>query len=265
VQITPIDRGALVHRVLDRFVREGGRAGDRARLHALLDEECAETERRGLAGRRVLWRRDRMLLHAELDAWLTADARYREDRGLETLATELPFTGVEVALPDGRTLRFRGAADRVDRARDGRLVVIDYKTGRPDGYRGLGPDDPLHGGARLQLPLYAYAAREVFGAPGDVVEAHYWFVGRGEDEWIGYVVDEAVDAELCETLQAIVDGIDCGCFPSRPAPPGPRPWVDCHYCDPDGLGTADRWREWERKQDAPDLAPYLAIVAGEDE
>ena len=52
---------------------------------------------------------------------------------------------------------------------------------------------------------------------------------------------------------------------SHPEPPGPRPWVSCHYCDPDGLGTADRWREWEHKYAAPDLAPYISLLeAGAD-
>lgn len=259
VQLSPLDRGSLVHAVLDRFVREGGRLGDRDRLHEILDEECEGVERRGLAGRRLLWQRDRRVLRAEVDAWLDADATYRARHGLQTLATELTFDRLPVALSDGRALRFRGAADRVDRAADGRLVVIDYKTGKPDGYRRLGADDPVLGGLRLQLPLYAYAARAAFGEPGAEVEADYWFVGRGENEWIGYRVDAGIDATFDETVAAIVDAIDAGCFPNHPDPPGPRPWVGCHYCDPDGLGTADRWREWERKAAAAELAPYTSL------
>ena len=45
---------------------------------------------------------------------------------------------VEVPLGDGRTIRLRGAVDRIDIAEPGHLVVIDYKTGRRNPYRRLG-------------------------------------------------------------------------------------------------------------------------------
>ncbi len=74
--------------------------------------------------------------HAELDAFLAIDSAIRETEGSSTLATELRFgfadsvvPAVEVTLSDGRTIRFHGSADRVDRDGTGALVVIDYKTG----------------------------------------------------------------------------------------------------------------------------------------
>jgi hypothetical protein len=42
-------------------------------------------------------------------------------------------------------------------------------------------------------------------------------------------------------------------FVAIPPAPGPSPFIRCRYCDPDGMGTADRWREWERKQAAREL------------
>ena len=39
-----------------------------------------------------------------------------------------------------------------DRLADGRLVVIDYKSGRSTAYVGLDHDDPLLHGHLLQLP-----------------------------------------------------------------------------------------------------------------
>ena len=208
---------------------------------------------------------------AELDEFLTADGAYRVEHGAETLATELAFgvvdatmDAVEFTMSDGRRLRLRGKADRVDRAGD-RLVVIDYKTGRAEPYVGLGADNPVAGGSRLQLPVYAYAARAAFGAPDTPVEAAYWFVGRGENRRIGYDVDARVDEIFDATVRAIVDGIEAGCFVANPPPPGPRPFVSCQYCDPDGLGTADRWREWERKYAAPELDGYRALLEGDED
>jgi hypothetical protein len=45
-----------------------------------------------------------------------------------------------------------------------------------------------------------------------------------------------------------------------------RPFVPCRFCDPDGLGTTERWREWRRKRRAPELAALVALVEpGEDD
>jgi hypothetical protein len=39
-----------------------------------------------------------------------------------------------------------------------------------------------------------------------------------------------------------------------------RRWPECRYCDPDGLGTSDHYREWERIRPDPALRNYLALV-----
>jgi hypothetical protein len=58
----------------------------------------------------------------------------------------------------------------------------------------------------------------------------------------------------------VVDGIEAGIFPNTPQEPTFRPWVGCWYCEPDGLGTAVRWAEWQRKRHAPVLAPWFGEV-----
>jgi hypothetical protein len=64
----------------------------------------------------------------------------------------------------------RGYIDRVDRAPDGGLCIIDYKAGSTP----ISARD-LESGHRLQLPLYALAARDALGA--DVVSGFYWHIG----------------------------------------------------------------------------------------
>lgn len=252
LQLSPIDRGDLLHKVLHRYVVDGSRG--RARLHEITDEECAGVEARGLSGHRVLWDRDRRRIHRELDAWSEADARFRADHRSTTVGTEVRFESVPVALPDGRCVGFRGSIDRVDRTATGALIVIDYKSGSDGPYSGLTAEDPVLEGRRLQLPVYAAAARHAFDLDAPV-RAEYWFVGRGNDKRYGYDVDEGVEARFHDAVAAALDGIDAGCFPAVPDPPGT--WgLGCAYCDPDGLGTTDRWREWQRKQGAADLAPY---------
>jgi RecB family exonuclease len=287
MQLAPIDRGRLVHEVLDRFVSEArgrpdaGRpwsADDRARLRAIAEEICGSVEARGLTGRRLLWHRDRRAILAELGAFLDADEAYRERSGAQTLATELAFgfaddpsrpdgealPAVRVAIGAARTVVMRGLADRVDRLADGRLVVIDYKTGSERPYKVLDHDDPLTAGQHLQLPVYASAARAAFGDGGSPVEAYYWFVGRGNNQRIGYEVDAPVEVAFVHTVRTIVDGIERGVFPAVPVQPAPTPFVPCRYCDPDGMGTADRWREWERESDAPEMAILHALAGGDD-
>ncbi len=262
VEVRPIDRGSIVHEILDQFVGEGGRLADRERLHDIADAVCARLDASGLSGRRLLWEREQRIIHDALDAWLVADDEYRREFGLETLGTEHRFGPIELTLGDGRIIRFRGSVDRVDRAADGRLFVFDYKTGSPDDH--ISEDDPLAGGTRLQLPVYGIAARALAGAsPETVVAANYWFVGKGADEWVGYDVDADLAGVFDVTLQQIVTGIEAGCFPLRPPEPGPHFWTPCYYCDPDELGTADRYRDWMRKAAAAELAEYVALVGVE--
>jgi hypothetical protein len=71
---------------------------------------------------------------------------------------------------DGGELRLRGFIDRIDRGPDGRLRVIDYKAGStPISARDLTE------GRRVQLALYALAARDALGM-GDVSGGFYWHI-----------------------------------------------------------------------------------------
>jgi hypothetical protein len=236
-------------------------------LREIAEEECGKVEALGRTGRRLLWERDRRAILDDLDACLRADEKKRAEESRVVVATELafgmrdsPLPAVAVPLSDGRVVRFRGSADRVDRRADGVLVVVDYKTGSPLPYEGLCGEEPTGRGSRLQLPVYAYAAGAAYGDEHEV-DVGYWFVGRGANRWIGYRFTDAAAALVDAALRAVVDGIEAGVFPGHPAPPGGRPgYVPCRYCDPDGLGTRDRWREWERKRDAPELAGYIALV-----
>jgi ATP-dependent helicase/nuclease subunit B len=265
MQLSPLDRGALVHDVLDHFLARPEPERTRSTLHAIAEEFCTRVEARGLTGRPLLWQRDHRVLLAELDAFLDAHDEYVAQRGVTVLATEHPFgmspdtaPAVALAWPDGRALLMRGKADRIDRASDGTLVVLDYKTGSPDAYKALSVDNPVLAGTCLQLPVYARAAAAAFGTGDTAIDAYYWFVGRGGNRLIGYTLEDSIDDAFMAAVRAIADGIEAGVFVAIPPAPGPSPFIRCRYCDPDGLGTVDRWREWERKQAAPELAARYA-------
>jgi RecB family exonuclease len=282
LEITPLDRGSLVHDVLERFILEvlaRGPAGlpepdepwspgDRARMAELGAQVCDEYEARGLTGRPIFWRRERVRILADLQRFLSADDVHRRDHRTRPVAAEMAFglrdadiEAVPFTLPDGRELRFRGKADRIDVGDDGRIHIVDYKTGKADAYRGLSEDDPDQRGRRLQLAVYGVAARAHRGDPAAEVLAEYWFVSaKGGFRRIGYPVTDAVLERVCTTLDKIVAGIEAGVFVSHPTEVSSSPRIECAACDPDGLGVTELRRAWDRKRSSAELAPYAQLA-----
>jgi hypothetical protein len=236
-------------------------------MREIAEARMAVYEAQGRTGRRLFWHRDRRRILAELDRFLEVDSSVRAGFGLRPIATELRFgfgdgaPAVDLPLSDGRALRFRGAADRVDVTDAGTLWVLDYKTGRPIGVDEV---DPTAAGTMLQLPVYAHAARASFGTPDTPVGAAYWYVStRGQFRWAELELDPEVDARVDVVLRAIADGIDAGVFPCRVDPPTTWTRRFRSYTDPDARGTRDRYREWLRKRDAPELRSYVALAEPE--
>jgi RecB family exonuclease len=270
LRLRPMDKGTLVHGVLEEYVRTllEGQPRDVDRLLAIAFRAFADVEARGLTGKPLYWRYERELLLREL-------RRFHDEDGLTPIAAELAF-GMEgeepvvVTLADGRVLRFRGSADRVDvdPAHPGRVVVTDYKTGGLSDYGDLRKNldvDPVDRARKLQLPLYALAAADRHPADGPV-HARYWFTSeRGRFESIGYPVDEAVLARLRQVLGVVADGIAKGAFPARPGEVDRQSYKNCKWCDFDKLCQRDRGRQWERKRGAPVLADYVDLAEGEGE
>jgi ATP-dependent helicase/nuclease subunit B len=283
VELSPLDRGSGVHTALEQFLAEAIAEGapepdepwsdaHHERLHQIVDEVFAALEARGRTGRSLLWALAATELHAMLDEFLEVDDTYRAESASRPERVELPFglddaPPVVLTLPDGRTLEFRGRADRVDRADDGHLLVSDYKTGRGVGYIGIDEGDPVREGRLLQLGLYAEAAHQLLGASS--TEAHYWMVDpRAGYERRGYAWTDERRARFVEVLATIVEGIEGGVFPLVPGE-----WdswrgthSSCAYCDFDRLCVRDRGEQAEAKVDAPELRvrDRLVWVDGEE-
>ncbi len=279
LELSPLDRGTLVHEVLEQFVRnelerpEAERtpvgqpwpADALERMLRIMGEVAADAEAKGLTGKATLWRLHREEIATDLAAFIEVDDWYRTEESLVPVAVELPFgldgrDPVPVELADGRVVQFRGRADRVDVDPAGTYVVLDYKTGRVPP---TDPDleaDPVRAGTRLQLPVYAAAARQRWGA--DQVEAAYWYVtGRGGFVRDRMVLDDAVEARFREAVGHIVEGIDAGCFPSVPGEADPffGSSANCRYCAYDALCPADRYAQYDAKAGAPEYAAVDAL------
>lgn len=97
-------------------------------------------------------------------------------------------------------MKMRGSADKVDQTRDGALLVCDIKTGGNRTFVEIA-DNPVVRGTKLQLPVYAYAARARHG--GENVEAFYWFVRRDRGR-ISIQLGESLDTTYRETIATLV-------------------------------------------------------------
>ncbi len=274
IALTAMDRGNLIHDVLDRFHREvidgalpqPGREGwvaiHRMRIAELLVAVSEQFERTGRAGRAAYWELDRARIVHEIDGWITADSIRSVSRGAEVLHSEVRFGrdgDVTIPLADGRRLAIQGAVDRIDRTATG-LVVTDHKSGGSKPYEGLTHDQPTGGGTMFQLPAYAAAARALSGQQSAVV-AEYAFFGRSDYKRIGYQFDDDVWGHVASDLQHVVDGIEAGWFPARAERPGFQRYASCLYCQPDSLGTAERFAEWDRKQHDPRISRWFGAPA----
>lgn len=279
LELSPRERGTLVHAVLERFMDAelakpveqrvpAGESWPRAaviQMREIVTELMAETEAKGLTGKAVLWALHREEIESDVVQFLIADSIIRVEQGVVPESVEFPFgfddaPPVEITVPSGAVVKFRGRADRIDRRPDGTRVVLDYKTGKrpspPDGCA----QDPVWGGARLQLPLYAEAARQRLGV--DSVESAYWYISeRG-----GFVRDEVELDEITgdrfrEVVGQIVGGIDRGIFPAVPGDPDWFSGTDanCAFCDFDDLCPSQRAAHADAKDGAPELAVFHAL------
>ena len=271
ITISPLDVGNLVHQTMDDFITEQADAlpghgepwtgSQRARLLEIATANATEYERRGTTGHARLWDDERARILADLTWMLDDDDRVRAQRGARVRSSELAFGlhGADpVAIPvEQGTVLMRGSADKVDEARDGTLIVTDVKTGGTSSYKDL-KDDPVMAGTRLQLPVYAHAARQLLG--GDRAEAGYWFVRLGKRDRIEVVLDDDVERRYAETVGTLVASIATGLFPAK-APDSPDfGWVRCAYCNPDGLGHGEVRTQYERKRHDPALGDLVRLV-----
>ncbi|MDO8472292.1 MAG: PD-(D/E)XK nuclease family protein, partial [Dehalococcoidia bacterium] len=280
--IDAMERGSLLHRVLERFMRESlvqgkmpgfGEPWESWHERLLIDiaeDEFVQVEARGITGRRVFWEATQKEMRRDLSAFLEEDNRWRGEEHSRPLWIERQFgmkdegslPSVELAMPDDLPVAFHGRIDRVDQcetapALPAKFIVIDYKFGSAYPFTDM-KDDPLGGGRHLQLPVYGLAARAALGT-GAAVEALYWFAtAKGGFEQKGVNLAE-VECRFRDLTSTITRMIGLGLFPANP---GTEDRDNCKFCDFKRVCPPDRDMAWERKSQAPELKPYLALSQG---
>ena len=286
--ITPLEKGSLVHEILERFIRHVDEQGSlpepgeqwsaehRDVLRRVAETGFADAESRGVTGKPLMWEMEREEILTDLYTFLEQDSAIRERFGVSPSSVEARFgTGHDswpaaaFELDDGTAIRFRGVIDRVDVGESGASVlVLDYKTGSAWSYRNLA-DDPIDRGQRLQLGVYSLAAQGALGADADV-SAAYWFVtSRGNFALSPAepfsLQNQSARERFAEGVSTIVSGIGSGAFPANPGKLDNRgDFENCRYCDFDSLCPSRRNVLWSRKRSDPRLADYVRL-SGEDE
>ena len=173
-RLDPIDaehsaawKGTAVHDVLQKWFEDDGcdPAKLRARAEAMIADEAIHPMLRALWSPRLI----------EAIDWIAAESQRDRDSGRTPILAEKKGEA-EVA---GVTLY--GRVDRIDRLADGRLAIVDYKTGQAPAKKAVAE------GFALQLGLLSLIARD--GGFGDVKGesgAHeYWSLAKKNGR-IGY-------------------------------------------------------------------------------
>ena len=279
-RIDALERGSLVHAILERFLkridgdppRPEARARHLALLRDVTAEEAREREARGVTGRPLIWAMDQRQIEDDLAGWYAAELKEASRTALRPRAFEVGFGGARfgfgsdesplstqdpIAIRAGdRELLLQGRIDRIDWDDARRhFRVIDYKTGKVRASASAVFDK----GRALQLPVYLHAAAAVLGIDPSQGEAQYFYVSSGG----GYRRKTLTGSELAQQhgrleqiLTTITDGVDGGFFAPNPGGKG-RP--NCAYCEVRDICDANIERIALRKAEDPRGAAYRAL------
>ena len=141
-------------------------------------------------------------------------------RGLPPLRLETPAGPALVA----------GRIDRIDQDGQGRLALIDYKSGSDPG-----PLDRTLEGRDVQLTLYVLAAEQLAGPGQRVARAAFLMIGSGRrSRPLTPAERPAAEAALRERLAAAISGSRAGIFPVRPTEKCPPACAFAAICRVEG-------------------------------
>jgi RecB family exonuclease len=244
--LTPLERGALVHRLFERFYREWQGAGLGAITPANMPEAVdrfARLTRQELA---PLPDADRALEETRLLGSIVASGVAERVFELEAekggaivdrlLEYELrgPFKFPYLHGLSDREISIYARADRIDVFGDGTVRVIDYKLGR------------LPNESSVQLGVYAHCAAQLLeardGRPRPVKDA--WYLAFGDDRNLkgdvakkGEMVGLAVGRQA-SAFAGTVGRIEAGEFPATPVKTS-----FCGFCRYAGVCRKEYWIE----------------------
>jgi RecB family exonuclease len=274
----PLERGQIVHAILDQFLKEYPGERFASTSPAVLRESLSTRASAALDSVRpvgmpdLLWEIEREGLERLLMNWLDWE-RERVARGLLPARSEAAFgkfpnvdETAGLRLHAGRHLFvFRGRIDRIDLSADGRRArVIDYKTGALPRSMDKGQRPLLMGGERIQIAVYRDALAVVEGLECvETIEGEYLHLqprdGRIVPCSFSHESLEDAGRRLPEILEIMGNGIESGVFFARSGGTV-RPEGHCRFCDFLPVCGRDRVHREERKAGDPEVAKFLKIL-----
>jgi len=224
LQMNARDKGKVDHGILERFYRAVMSDGAllepalAARVDALVDETYDELARIMPPFNPTMREIERAATRRILRDFLTRDIADLHANGLRPkefeYKCETTIDGVHV----------EGWIDRID-AGAGRFRVVDYKGGKATRHKDLGKK--IDRGVRLQLPLYAIAVAQQFGADVSGAIKPLVFPEVKADKFTFELREK--EAAVRATLALFARAIAEGKFPAFPADTD-KDFNACKYC-----------------------------------
>ena len=252
-ELSALDRGSMVHKILERFVKES----DGSRIDVLLDfaeKEFANMESSGITGRYLLWEMQKEAIRSGLSNFLDAEKEWFGGNAPEISNAEVDFDDVGVDVDGLAEVRFRGKIDRLDII-GGEVRVRDFKTGSSRRYTSgdtAANAYTVGNGRALQLPVYVAAARRDY--PNSGITASYCFPLADKPVYNARKYNDEQQDVFHTTLRNILGAARNGIFPATPD--GEGQFSNCHWCDFNNLCPTRRRQIWERKGRDPKAQPF---------
>lgn len=226
-----LQRGTLYHEILERVYKVVDDPTELDQLLAALPLVASSVfddapARQGFR-ETAWWMETRKRMVDDLKRTLVALAEVQQRGGFVPICHEAAFglggkPPLRVRDSTGEdAFQLRGLIDRVDQDPEGHVCIIDYKTGGPSSY---GPA-ALRNGDKIQLPLYALAARDALRL-GNPTSGFYWHVRHAEASPLKlekFGIDEAVRTAVAHAWEAIRNARRAG-FKPRPPSRGCPPY-----------------------------------------
>ncbi|MDA0874669.1 MAG: PD-(D/E)XK nuclease family protein [Bacteroidetes bacterium] len=223
--------GNILHDLFEQHTRQriAGEAGidaaeEERMLEALRSALARQVIRSGEAADPLIASRVRMLSHA-------VRQYFQRERQLEgerrPVHAEYSFSDHPDA--DAPEVRYRnergelvltGRIDRIDALHDGRWVIVDYKSGKPEAFL---PEDLAKLDGKLQWALYAWAASRAAGK--EVASSEYVFTSRMGAGWVSRIAAPA-EAQVSPLLDQVLERALTGHFIPAPQKEGTCTWCD---------------------------------------
>jgi RecB family exonuclease len=269
--LSPLDKGILVHSILEQFLTQHGiDRSDKGKqaLRDIANREFDWFQAEEFVGYNAIFNLEKVQILSNLMIWHSTHLDILDGYKIE-LITEQSFgyddsmLGI-LRLDDGFKIRFRGRIDLIAVSSEPDLVsVFDFKTGRRSYYKI--ETDITDSGTKLQLPIYSIVASQILGKTN--IEAAFWFVftsGRTRLRPMKRVGLYEAAYRFQPVLTTIVEGIRAGIFPARPGDTAryadASAWNNCRSCPYDDVCTSDRQIAWDRKKSDPVLENYVALA-----